>query len=931
LALRKNRKFSLLASTILVASVAVPATADAQERIRERVNTDRVLNTVEVTAQKRSENLQDVPIAIQTFDAEQLATFRIDGFDDLQTFTPGLTASPNPADSSGLRLSIRGIGQDDPQIGLDATVGLYVNGVYIGKTPGLSFDTPDLERVEVLKGPQGTLYGRNAVAGAINIITKGAEIGEGFTGNSTLEFGNFGQFGFKGAVNIPLGETAAIKLSGLTFERDGYVENVPTQFALSSLDPVNIPAAAGFLPQGQGTDFGGVDRQGFNLDLAWQPTPQLLIEYGFDTSQSLNEPFFQQLVPNEDGGFGAFQAGSLAAGVPLVPVTEGFQREAVSTVPIEETRSDVIGHRISANWDWNENHSTKILGAFRRADVDAFTSFFPELNPFVLGGTLDAGTADPTAPADPLTNPSLLDLLGTVLPGLLANIDPLLPATDLTVRPDFATAFNTPFDPPFLSGPFASFGTGTVDGIPTLDNHEQFSIELTQTGSFGDRIQYTGGLFYFDEDTAAGNFNDRPGDALGIAQLLPSLALLPQIQGVLEGPAGDPANGLIGTGAQLQAVGAALQDPATPPAALPGLQAQLAALQAQLAGLTGQLDDLAGDTGLAAILSAARSPGARLELDTQAFAAYGEVTVQLTDQFSITGGLRYSRDKKEAFQQGVSPFFNDTVDLLGNTIPALTGDETFDSLDPKVVIEYTPTDDLLLYASYSQAFRSGGFNQASVNLSDFVFDEERIRSGEIGIKSDWFNDRIRLNANVFASFVDDQQFTFTNPAVPVARFIENNDAEFIGFEVDGQFVVGDYLTASFSYAFLDAEADEFINPFTGAIAGGVDNAPRNSYAVNLDYVRPVGIGDLAAHIGFNHKDATTVIGVPRTNSNLLDARLGYTFGGDNGRSVTVFAYGQNLTDDEFTIDGLDVLSAVIGTTNVFGQPRTYGGGISVTF
>ena len=927
---------------MLMAGMSAPISASAQERIRDRVNTDRILDQVEVTAQKRSQNLQDVPIAIQTFDAEQLSTLRIDGFDDLQTFTPGLTASPNPADSSGLRLSIRGIGQDDPQIGLDATVGLYVNGVYIGKTPGLAFDTPDLERIEVLKGPQGTLYGRNAVAGAINIITKGAEIGGEFGGNATLEAGNFGQFGFKGAVNIPIGETAAIKLSGLTFERDGYVENIPTQLDLVALSGNPL---AGSLPQGLGSDFGGVDRQGFNLDFGWQATPQLLIEYGFDTSQSLNEPFFQQLVENPDleaNSFGSFLLPvppGTPPGVrvpaplsPLVPFTaDGRQDEAVSTIPIEETRTDVVGHRISAEWDWHENHSTKILGAYRRSDVDAFSSFYPELNPFVLQGTLAAGTVDPTAAADPLANPSLLDLIGGALPGLLANIDPLL-ANDLAVRADFTAPFTTPFGPPLFPGPFATFGSSPVGGIPSLDNHEQFSIELTQSGAFGDRITYTGGLFYFDEDAAAGSFSDRQGDALSLLQLLPTLGVLQPIGAILQGPAGDPANGLIGTGAQLQAIGAALQNPLTPPAALPGLQAQFAALQGQLAGLNGQLDALAGaDSVLVEILTDARSPGARIELDTQAFAAYGEVTVELTDQFSVTGGLRYSRDEKDAFQQGISPFFNDTTDLLGNPIPALIGDETFDSLDPKVVVEYTPTEDLLIYASYSQAFRSGGFNQAAVDLDSFVFDKERIRSGEIGFKSDWFNNRIRLNANVFASFIDDQQITFINPAIPVARFVANNDAEFIGFEVDGQFIVGDYLTASFSYAFLDAEADDFVNPFTGDLVGGVDNAPRNSYGVNLDYIRPVSFGEFHAHLGFNHKDATTVIGVPRTNSNLLDARLAYTFGGDEGRSITVFAYGQNLTDDEFTIDAFNGFQAVVGVTNVFGQPRTYGGGVSVSF
>ena len=928
-----SNKRALLATTILGVSFLFPAgTAEGQERIRERVvETERVLNTVQVTAQKRSEDLQDVPIAIQAFDAERLETLNIDGFDDLQTFTPGLTASPNPADSSGLRISIRGIGQDDPQIGLDATTGLYVNGVYIGKSAGLAFDTPDLERIEVLKGPQGTLYGRNAVAGAINIITKGAEIGGDFSGNVTVETGNFGQFGFKGGVNYPIGKNAAIKISGVSYDRDGFVENVATPLDLVALSGNPL---AGTLPQGQGTDFGGVDRRGVNFDFGWQVTPQLLVEYGFDSTTTFNEPFFQQIVPNAEGAaFGSFQLGSLAAGVPLVPVTEGFQREAVSTLPIGETRADTSGHRISAEYDWNENHSTKILGAYRRADVDAFTSFFPEINPFVLQATFAAGTVDPTAAADPLANPSLLDLLSGALPGLLGSIDPLLP-NDLSVRPDFAVPFTTPVDPALFPGPFVSFGSAPENGTPTLDNHEQFSIELTHTGSIGDRINFTGGLFYFDEDTAAGTFNDRPGDALSVLQLLPTLGVLAPIGGILQDPNGDgdPTDGLIATGLQLEGIAAALQNPATPAAALPGLQAQLVALQAQLAALNGQLDGLAGpNSTLVEILTDARSPGARLEIDTQSFAAYGELTFDITDKIAITGGLRYSRDEKEAFHQGVSPFFNDTIDLLGNPIAPLFGDETFDSFDPKVVLEYRPTDDLLVFASYSQAFRSGGFNQAAVDEESFNFGQERIRSGEIGFKSDWFDSRVRFNANVFASFVEDQQITFINPAVPVARFVANNDAEFIGFEAEGQAVISDGLVASFSYAFLDAEADDFVNPFTGELVGGVDNNPRNSFAVNLDYNRQIGFGDLQAHIGFNHKDSTTVIGVPRTASDLLDARLAYSFGDIGGGRITVFFYGQNLTDDAFTIDALDAFQAVVGTTNVFGQPRTYGGGVTFTF
>ncbi|MEL7453977.1 MAG: TonB-dependent receptor, partial [Pseudomonadota bacterium] len=456
-----NRKTCLLTSTFLAVSLTLPLAANAQERIRQRVvETDRVLDTVEVTAQKRAQDLQDVPIAIQAFDAEALETFRIDGFEDISTFTPGLIASPNPSESSGLRLSIRGIGQDDPQIGLDATVGLYVNGIYIGKTPGLAFDSPDLERVEVLKGPQGTLYGRNAVAGAINIITKGAELGE-FTGNTTLEIGNFDTFGLRGAVNIPIGETAAVKIAGLSFDRDGFVENVSTQLDLAAF--TGIPGA-GFLPQGQGADFGGVDRSSITLDFTWQPVDSLRFEYGFEDTRTANEPFFNQ--PSEP--FGSFLAPTLGLPTPpLLPVTDGFQDEVVSTIPIEEGRTDIIGHRLEASWDWHEDHSSKLLFGFRRVDSDNFASFFPEINPFVLQGTLGAGTLDPTAPSDALANPSLLDLFNSI-PGILA-------LGGSGTRPDFNVPFSTPFDPPLFAGPFATFATGVEGGNPVLDDHEQFS------------------------------------------------------------------------------------------------------------------------------------------------------------------------------------------------------------------------------------------------------------------------------------------------------------------------------------------------------------------------------------------------------------------------------------------------------------------------
>ena len=214
------------------------------------------LDEIVVTAQKREQNLQDVPIAIAAFDLQALETNRIEGLEDIGRIAPGVTITPNSADANGVQVNIRGIGILDPQVGQDSRVAIYQDGVYLGKTQGLAFDMPDLARVEVLKGPQGTLYGRNSVGGAINLISAKPNADE-FTGKIKAEYGNFNHIKGSAAVNIPLGEVGGLRLAGSYLNRDGWVEN-----------------------NGPGVDFGGEEKFGlrgafgiefseaFRLDLA---------------------------------------------------------------------------------------------------------------------------------------------------------------------------------------------------------------------------------------------------------------------------------------------------------------------------------------------------------------------------------------------------------------------------------------------------------------------------------------------------------------------------------------------------------------------------------------------------------------------------------------------------------------------------------------
>ena len=178
-----------------------------------------VLEEVIVTAQKREASLMDTGIAITAFSSEKLKEFGIKNFDDLSANTPGLSVS------SSEKITIRGVGIDQLQAGIDPAVATYMDGYYIrGVGPYSVNNFFDVERIEVLRGPQGTLYGRNTAGGAVNIISKKPLMGL-FEGEANLEVGNEGYLVAQGMLNIPLGEKFAWRLSASQMNRDGLQKN----------------------------------------------------------------------------------------------------------------------------------------------------------------------------------------------------------------------------------------------------------------------------------------------------------------------------------------------------------------------------------------------------------------------------------------------------------------------------------------------------------------------------------------------------------------------------------------------------------------------------------------------------------------------------------------------------------------------------------
>ncbi len=182
------------------------------------------LEEVVVTSQKRAESLQDVPVAIQALSGETLEAAGISDTFDLQIVTPGLVVNnTGPAP----QLFIRGIGNRLALAGLDPSVALYVDDQYIGVAQAAQFEFADVERIEVLKGPQGTLYGRNASAGAIRIVSQ--EVDDELSGKVSSTLANYGAWKVSGTVSVPVSDTFGVRLSGLVSKRDGFADNISTE------------------------------------------------------------------------------------------------------------------------------------------------------------------------------------------------------------------------------------------------------------------------------------------------------------------------------------------------------------------------------------------------------------------------------------------------------------------------------------------------------------------------------------------------------------------------------------------------------------------------------------------------------------------------------------------------------------------------------
>lgn len=221
-------------------TVAMPAAAQQSTR--------PVMEEIVVTAQKRTENLNDVPISIAALSAEDITRTGVRQMREVAEFVPNMTMSSGNDNNTAVR--IRGVGATTRNIGFDTRVGMYVDGVYLGQSPAQNLDIVDLERIEIARGPQGTLYGKNTVAGAINLITNKPSNDMEF--DLRGEYGNLNSRRVTAIANVPLGDRLAARVSVSDHHRDGYVRNITTGTKHNERDGTTVRGQLAF--EGEGFD-----------------------------------------------------------------------------------------------------------------------------------------------------------------------------------------------------------------------------------------------------------------------------------------------------------------------------------------------------------------------------------------------------------------------------------------------------------------------------------------------------------------------------------------------------------------------------------------------------------------------------------------------------------------------------------------------------
>lgn len=332
-----GRRSTMGAAVLYTLMAAAPALAQTSPGV------EGGLEEIVVTAQKRSENLQTTPLAVSAVTAETIEQRGIADVTSLTAIAPNLSITTTGSSTSNIALFIRGIGESETILTVDSPVGLYVDGVVLGRSSGAVFDMVDLERIEVLRGPQGTLYGRNTIGGAVNLISRKPTNEAGV--DQMAGFGNFGLFQTKTTLNTGNIGDAGLRaqMTYLHKQRSGFIDNRLTR---GSRDP------------------GAYNVDAMRLAVDFDNQGPLRLSYVFDLSdrQSVANPYqLSSTRPDVQAYLDASAA--LGGAAPMV------SRDRLSRLSLDHdglVKDRVYGHALTAEIDVADDVVLRSITSFRK-------------------------------------------------------------------------------------------------------------------------------------------------------------------------------------------------------------------------------------------------------------------------------------------------------------------------------------------------------------------------------------------------------------------------------------------------------------------------------------------------------------------------------------------------------------------------------------
>lgn len=897
-------RFSGLASAI---ASCIPFAAFAQ------------LEEILVTATRRETSLQDTPLSIQAFTAEQLELGGITNGRDLGIMVPNVVLNPGTGGASS-SFYIRGL----------PGVGLYVDGVWQDGFGFQQMDFAEMERVEVLRGPQGTLFGRNTNGGAVNMTTR--RPADEFAARMKLNVGNYNRREAQLAVDLPLNERLKTKFMGATFSNDGFIEGLTTPW-----------------------DHGSQDDTILRADIVWEPTDSLSFRVTHNDEQKRGtDPRLHRMTRYDNSKVYAYNT-SLGAYQSLA--NAACQADLVRCAAIGAGGASV-GYNYFTGTGWATPPNTGIGGRYTGDPASAF-NYSTHTNNYAGGkvsafGDVINGVYVPNARMPDIAfGPGEVGKWQTKSDGMEDGITADLEYTTFTTEWDIGDRLK--FEAILSRWEQTERQVIDFDGtefLITIDDIPRFRAndtrELHLSGSaLDDRITWLAGYYSLKEDLTqrfyrwgmwdyavpapsqvVNGFAVPPRVNVAAAEYVRQTAILLGLNGVTGG------NMLTGNSTVPQGAGATNRYP-------------WAFTQISDDALTGAFDD------------------------DQAW--FGEATFGITEKIDITLGARIS-DKSggdiryqptDAFRT-TDPAIRPQGDPLAGTLLSVTFDPDTPKINTyKFSLAYRPKANLMMYATYAEGFTSAGAplvtigptavvppggTRVSATQATIPLPAEVIENKELGLRSDWLDGRLRFNATYFDSLWNGMRVTlYPLDAVGNTQPFPYNSGEGAGTADGWEFEViwapTDRLQINGGLGLIDTNYIQ-----AGVFDGVTGNYPGTPFAyapdlsgtVGAQYEIPLGNGGRFLLVG-NYGYMGEYIRDPAyqrieidANGNpimepaygILNTRVVYE---PAARNYSLEVWGKNLTDEQYINGGFDSRDTFGYNYVIVGRAREVGVSLSFTF